>query len=417
MLKAASIPYGAVIEARLKLKVPDPDTILPVPLSQYCNRTSRNQLLPAQKAAYPVIMAGAETVLSAPTGSGKTLSFLLPAAAKLLTIPPAAAGAPHGLVVVPTRDLAQQVGEEAEALLSACGRRAVTVIGGKSTRLDTQKLAMPAELIIGTPGRLAQLVKAGQLHLENSSLLIADEADQLLDPSFWLHLKLLLRKMPATAQHVWVSATVSPALQKAATSVAAGRAVEVISAAGVPAPAKQQRSSEQNIDFVTWWCANDAAKLPVLVHLLGKPRKTRSNQRGNQPTWFGRKTIVFVETRNRVHSVARLLKERYGLEVVMLHGQLGVTTRNEAIRALERGPVTLIATDAAARGLDITGCDQVIHLDSPQDVAQLIHRSGRTGRAGKRGRAHVIATNSEKGQLRKLFTRAEISAQEHTWKS
>jgi ATP-dependent RNA helicase RhlE len=320
---------------------------------------------PIQAAAVPAILQGRDVLGVAPTGSGKTAAFLLPLLQRLLAFP--ADERPRrlrALVLAPTRELALQTGEIARTL--APELRTVLAVGGVSINPQMMALRGGAHLVVATPGRLLDLVAQRALQLGDVALLVLDEADRLLDLGFADELGPLLALLPPRRQTLLFTATLPEAVDAlAARLLHDPLRVEAAAAADADPgpPAIRQRAIE--VDTVQ--------RTPLLRHLI------------NAEGWP--RVLVFVATQYATEHVAEKL-QRAGLRAAAWHGQLSAGRRREVLADFRAGRLTvLVATDLAARGIDVTDLPVVVSHDLPRSAVDHVHRIGRTGRAGAPGLA------------------------------
>jgi len=309
-----------------------------------------------QIKAIPAGLAGQDVLAKAPTGSGKTLAFAVPIVEQLTTDSPR----PAALVLVPTRELAVQVTEELESLAPARGLRIASVYGGVPIHAQAER-AKKAHVIVATPGRLQDLVDRRLIALGAVSILVLDEADRMLDMGFKPQVDKIVRLIPSERQTMFFSATLDGAvgeLARAYTHLPARIEAEL-----------SQELSPGEIDhhFVPVTAEN---KVEKLVELLNAERGL---------------VLVFVRTKRGADRLAQKLA-RHDIQAAAMHGDKTQAAREKALARFEAGKVrTLIATDVAARGLDLSDITHVINFDPPEDDKGYIHRIGRTGRAGKNG--------------------------------
>ena len=322
---------------------------------------------PVQAAVLAADATGRDLLVSAQTGSGKTVAFGLAMAPTLLgdalAMP---AGPPRALVVAPTRELAMQVQRELAWLYAPTAAAIVTCVGGMDMRREERMLAHGAAIVVGTPGRLRDHLERGNLELDGIAAVVLDEADEMLDMGFREDLEALLDATPPTRRTLLFSATL-PRMILALAKRYTRDAVRIATTEG-DAP-------HGDIEYRAIAIApreRDHAVVNLLRH---------HDVRG---------ALVFCATREGVSHLAANLNER-GFAVVALSGELSQAERTRALTALRDGRArACVATDVAARGLDLPDLGLVIHADLPQNAEVLLHRSGRTGRAGKKGIAVVL---------------------------
>ncbi len=317
---------------------------------------------PIQALALPIALDGHDLIGQARTGTGKTLAFGIPILQRIDETPGGKRSAPRALVVVPTRELAIQVADDLRIASSRLGPRVVTVYGGRAYEPQIEALAT-ADLVVGTPGRLLDLIRQGHLDLSQVHGLVLDEADKMLDLGFLPDVEKILRLTPAQRQTMLFSATMPGEVVTLArrhlrrpTHV---RAEQHDEPALVP-------STEQHV-----FRAHQMDKIEVLARAL------QAEGRGL--------TIVFCRTKRACDQVATALTAR-GFAAAAVHGDLGQGQRERAMRAFRSGKVdVLVATDVAARGLDVDDVTHVVNFECPEDDKAYLHRTGRTGRAGRTG--------------------------------
>ncbi|MCV7052143.1 DEAD/DEAH box helicase, partial [Mycobacterium heidelbergense] len=329
-----------------------------------------------QELTLPLALAGDDVIGQARTGMGKTLAFGVPllqrvtdgTAARPLT------GTPRALVVVPTRELCMQVTDDlaaaAKYLTAEGGRRlaVVSIYGGRAYEPQIEALRSGADVVVGTPGRLLDLCQQGHLQLGGLSMLVLDEADEMLDLGFLPDIERILRQIPADRQSMLFSATMpGPIITLARTFMNQPTHIR----AEAPHSAATHDTTEQ---FV--YRAHALDKVELVSRVL------QARDRGA--------TMVFTRTKRTAQKVADELAER-GFAVGAVHGDLGQIAREKALKAFRSGDIdVLVATDVAARGIDIDDVTHVINYQCPEDEQAYVHRIGRTGRAGKTGVAVTL---------------------------
>jgi superfamily II DNA/RNA helicase len=316
-----------------------------------------------QEYAVPIGMRGADLIGQAPTGTGKTLGFGVPLLERVLAPAEGASGVPQALVVVPTRELGLQVARDIAAAGSTRGVRVLPVYGGVAYEPQTAALTRGVEIVVGTPGRLLDLAKGKQLRLDGVRSLVLDEADRMLDLGFLDDVEKILAMLPAQRQTMLFSATMPDPIVALARrfmrqpmTVHAGHDVTT-----GPSPHTEQLA----------YRTHSLNKVEVVARIL-------------QATGRGL-TMIFTRTKRAADRLCEDLDFR-GFAVAAVHGDLGQGSRERALRAFRTGKIDiLVATDVAARGLDVTGVTHVINYDCPEDADTYVHRIGRTGRAGATG--------------------------------
>ena len=311
---------------------------------------------PVQKLVIPDVLHGRDVLVKSPTGSGKTLAFAVPIVERIEATDPR----PSALVLAPTRELATQIVEEMRPLAHARALSVAAVYGGAG--IDRQsKLASRAHILVATPGRLEDLLDRGAFSLSQVKILVLDEADRMLDMGFRPPVDRIVRQLPRKRQTLFFSATLDGIVGKLARSYThEARSHEHKS------PAERRGDVRHRFVSVT-----QAGKLDVLVRELG------DRERGL--------TLVFVRTKRGADRLVKRLNA-HDIAAVAMHGNKSQAQREKALLSFETGRVdTLVATDVAARGLDIDDVTHVINFDAPDDREGYVHRIGRTGRAGRTG--------------------------------
>jgi len=317
---------------------------------------------PIQELALPIALDGQDIIGQARTGTGKTLAFGIPLIERLAGITDRVPAAPSGLVVVPTRELAIQVGDDLRMAAARCSVNVVTLYGGRAYEPQIEALAT-VDIVVGTPGRLLDLARQRHLDLSQASALVLDEADKMLDLGFLPDVERILRLIPAQRQTMLFSATMPGEVVTLARRHL--RQPTHVRAEHHDAPALVP-STEQHV-----FRAHQMDKIEVLVRVL------QAEGRGL--------TIVFCRTKRSADQVAGTLTTR-GFAAAAVHGDLGQGQRERAMRAFRSGKVdVLVATDVAARGLDVDDVTHVVNYECPEDDMAYLHRIGRTGRAGRTG--------------------------------
>jgi ATP-dependent RNA helicase RhlE len=334
-----------------------------------------HQATPIQTGAIPLILSGRDVVATAETGSGKTAAFLIPLIDRfhrqLVT-------RPAMLVIEPTRELAAQVGREFRLLARHSRLRAAVLVGGESMRRQVQEINAGAQVIIACPGRLLDHIENGKLQPDRISAVVIDEADRLLDMGFLPQVRRIMNLVPSERQTLMFSAT----MDSAATMMAGEflREPARVSIGDTPAPPPSIRQTLCPVTHLD--------KESILLELL-KRREVES-------------AIVFTRKKTGADRISRTLK-RAGVRAVAIHGDLSQSQRTAALAGFRRRTYrVLVATDLAARGLDIPGVSHVINFDLPEEPESYIHRIGRTARMGREGRAISLVTPEERISLGRI---------------
>ncbi len=337
---------------------------LPPALAQAAADQGYTAPTPVQAAAIPIVLRGQDLRAGAPTGSGKTAAFVLPLLQRWGEAPRHRNQRRlHTLVLVPTRELATQVEGAVQALAAHLPERPrlVRAIGGVSANPQMLALRGGADIVVGTPGRVLDLVRRRALRLEGLATLVLDEADRLLDLGFAEELGALLALLPARRQTLFFSATFPPAIEALADRLL--QAPERIAAAALQAPPPDIAQRAIVVDT--------GRRTPLLRHLLATEAWPR--------------LLVFVATQHACETVADKLRKA-GTAAEPLHGQLSQGKRTQVLADFKAGRVrVVVATDLAARGIDIAQLPAVLNYDLPRSPTEYVHRIGRTGRAGASG--------------------------------
>ncbi len=316
---------------------------------------------PVQALTIPDALAGRDVCGKAKTGSGKTLAFGLPL---LMRSKAAAPRRPAALVLVPTRELAVQVGEVLEPLAASVGRTLTTVYGGTDLDRQARRIAKGVDIVVATPGRLIDLVDRKVVGLGSVTMLVVDEADRMADMGFLPQVEWLLRHMPRERQTLLFSATLDSAVDQVVRRHLRDPVMHEVQA-------RQVTVEEMEHVFLK-------------VHQLDKAKVCAAIVRGSQ------KTLCFVRTKRGADRLVEDLRGE-GVRAAAIHGDLRQQMRERSLEQFTGGKLqVLVATDVAARGLDIEGVDVVIHYDPAEDHKAYLHRSGRTARAGEGGVAVTL---------------------------
>jgi superfamily II DNA/RNA helicase len=310
----------------------------------------------------PIALAGNDLIGQARTGTGKTLGFGVPLLSRLA---PSGDGLPQALVVVPTRELCVQVTEDLRRAGAKLGARLLSVYGGRSYEPQVEALKKGVDVVVGTPGRLLDLAKQGHLRLGAVQVLVLDEADEMLDLGFLPDIERIVALLPTKRQTMLFSATMPGPIVSLARRFMS-RPVHV--RAEQPQESSTVPTTRQHV-----FRAHALDKIEMLARIL------QADSRGL--------TMVFVRTKRTADKVAESLVER-GFAAAAVHGDLGQGQREQALRAFRAGKIdVLVATDVAARGIDVPNVTHVINFQCPEDEKVYLHRIGRTGRAGESGEA------------------------------
>jgi ATP-dependent RNA helicase RhlE len=329
-----------------------------------------------QELVIPEAIAGVDVLAKAPTGSGKTIAFAVP----LVERTDPKAQTPSALVLVPTRELASQVAGECAALAGPMGLRVAAVYGGAPLHAQAKR-AKGAHILIATPGRLQDLVERRMLSLSNIRTLVLDEADRMLDMGFKPQVERIVRKLPVDRQTMLFSATLDGEVGDLARSFT--KNPSRFESEGIPD--RNEADVEHRFESVT---AED--KVERLIKELEAERGL---------------ALVFVRTKRGADRLAKRLA-RHDVAAIALHGDMTQSARERALERFRSGKVkTLVATDVAARGLDLVDITHVINFDPPEDDKGYVHRVGRTGRAGRTGSGVTFVTPEQQGDVSRVAAR------------
>jgi len=338
---------------------------------------------PIQSATIPQLLAGADVVGLSQTGSGKTAAFAIPAIESV----DASLRVPQVLILCPTRELAMQVAEEvAKLALFKRGVRELPIYGGSAYDRQLRGLRDGAQIIIGTPGRLMDHLQRGSLRLDRIKMVILDEADRMLDMGFRDDIEAILKQAPAERQTVFFSATLPPPIQQLIRRYARSPVNVRIESHQMTVPAIEQ----------VYYEVDRRSKLEVLCRLIDLQNIKYA--------------LIFCATKMMVDELADHLAAR-GYSCDKLHGGISQVTRERVVAKFRRrGVEFLVATDVAARGLDVDDIEVVFNYDLPQDAEDYVHRIGRTGRAGRSGRAVTFVAGREIYKMQQImqFTKARV---------
>jgi superfamily II DNA/RNA helicase len=329
-----------------------------------------------QVRVVPEALRGADVLAKSPTGSGKTLAFALP----IVELIEPGEGAPAVLVLVPTRELASQVAEELRVVGAPKRLRVAVAYGGAPLGAQAKKLR-GAELLVATPGRLQDLVERKLVSLDRVRILVLDEADRMLDMGFKPQVDRLVRRIPRDRQTMLFSATLDGDV---------GELAHAYTRDPVRVEAELPSSRERGTVDHRF----------VAVHADGKVDALIAELNGDSDV-----ALVFVRTKRGADRLARRLKQR-GVDAAALHGDMTQSARERTLARFHGGGVrTLVATDVAARGLDLDDVTHVINFDPPEDHTGYVHRVGRTGRAGRDGSGITLVTPEQQADVSRVASR------------
>jgi superfamily II DNA/RNA helicase len=344
---------------------------------------------PIQAEAIPVVMAGQDIMASAQTGTGKTAAFILPALHRIAEPSAVRSKGPRVLVLTPTRELAQQVSDAATKYGKNMRVKVVSILGGMPYPLQNKLLSNSVDILVATPGRLIDHIERGRIDFSRLEMLVMDEADRMLDMGFIDDVERIAAATPDTRQTLLFSATLDGVIGNLAQRLLKSpKRISVASA----------KARHENIEQRLMYVDDMAHKNRLLDHIL---RDADLNQ-----------AIVFTATKRDADALADNLSAQ-GHAVGALHGDMSQRERNRTLVNLRRGTLRiLIATDVAARGIDVAGISHVINFDLPKFAEDYVHRIGRTGRGSASGIAVSFASNRDAMHLKKIeqFTGQRIDA-------
>jgi ATP-dependent RNA helicase DeaD len=362
---------------------------LAAPLAQALAAKGYQTLTAVQEAVLQPGVAGRDVLVSAQTGSGKTVAFGLAIAPELLAGQDRLlyADVPGALIIAPTRELALQVARELDWLYADAGAKIATCVGGMDYRTEKRALERGAHIVVGTPGRLRDHIERRSLDLSGLRAAVLDEADEMLDLGFREDLEFILQAAPETRRTLMFSATVPKEIAALAEDFQRD-ALRIVA----------QGEAKQHVD--------------IEYRALSVALRDREHAIFNALRFYEAQTaIVFCKTRANVNHLMARMGNR-GFQVVALSGELSQQERTNALTALRNGRARVcIATDVAARGIDLPGLELVIHADLPSNSEVLLHRSGRTGRAGQKGVSALIVVPSEFRKAQRLLQGAKVVAE------
>lgn len=338
---------------------------------------------PVQSAVYPSVFRGEDLIACAQTGTGKTIAFLLPLMQRMLTQPPPANRATRVLILAPTRELAVQIEEEFQGLAYHTPLSGAAVYGGVGMGPQDRALKGRVDVIVATPGRLIDHMRSG-VGFDKLDVLILDEADRMLDMGFWPDVRRIVSSLPVERQTLFFSATTSPDVMKAATQI-------------MRDPKMVRIGGQTGL----------ASTITHVGHVM--PREEKAEWLAGFLRRAEGTTIVFVRTKRWADRLARRL-DTGRLRVAALHADRSQAQRTAAMEGFKSGRYgVLVATDIAARGLDIESVGQVVNYEVPTSVDAYVHRVGRTGRAEATGTAVTLVTPEEMDSVRDIEKALDVT--------
>ncbi|MGA1872145.1 MAG: DEAD/DEAH box helicase [Thermoplasmatota archaeon] len=343
-------------------------------LLKQISRMGYTETTPIQSRSIPMIMEGKDLLGQAQTGTGKTAAFAVPIIQKLLGLPQ---GSTRVLVVAPTRELAEQIHTSFEDLGRASGIRSTTVYGGVGMGPQIRKLRSRPDVVVACPGRLLDHLRNGTIDLSEVDTLVLDEADRMLDMGFIHDIRRIMNALPEDRQTLLFSATLTKEIRKLASEfMSEPQSVDI----GHSAPVETVSHAIYPVSH--------HLKTGLLIELL---RRTDAGS-----------VIVFTRTKHRANKVGGHLRKA-GFRAASLQGNLSQTRRQEALDGFRKGSYqVLVATDIAARGIDISTISHVINYDMPDTADAYTHRIGRTGRVERSGEAFTLVTREDKTMVRTI---------------
>ncbi len=330
---------------------------------------------PIQSATIPAALGGRDILGSAETGTGKTAAFLLPLLQKLINTP--RTREPRALVLVPTRELALQVAEQAQTLSHNTGLRVATVYGGVGYGPQEQALRKGADVVIATPGRLIDHLEKRNVNFLSLQALVLDEADRMLDIGFLPDIRRIMRQLPKERQTFLFSATLQP-IVALAREVTRGDAMRV----------EVEKTVTPDTIKHALYPVPEHMKFQLLKRLLDDDQMDS--------------VLIFARTKHRADRIVRDL-QRAKVQAAVIHGNRSQSQRIAALEAFKRGRMrVLVATDIAARGIDVEGISHVVNYDMPMQAEDYVHRIGRTGRAQAIGEAYTLVTPADERMVNRI---------------
>lgn len=359
------------------------DLGLSIPIVKALAREGINHPFPIQASAIPEALQGRDILGRGPTGSGKTFTFGLPIIESLQR-GASAPQKPRALILVPTRELATQVRQRLEPIANAAGQRVLEVVGGVKIARHITALARPVDILVATPGRAQDLLNQHYLDFQKIQTVVLDEADQMADMGFLPQITKLFNQLPPDCQHLLFSATLDSDVQVLVDRFMNDPAIH---------------STGEAI-----------ASVNSMKHLLAVfTDRDERNAAVIDLGHLGVRTVMFLRTKYAVDRQVKKLT-RSGIKAVGLHGKKGQSTREKALEAFSSGDApVLVATDIAARGIDVKDVELVVHVDPPAEHKAYVHRAGRTARAGATGTVVTLTFEDIKDDTLKMMKKAGVN--------
>ena len=337
------------------------------------------QPTPIQAQSIPVLLEGYDLLGTAQTGTGKTAAFTIPIIQNILDAPSERRRSIKALVVTPTRELALQVAENAKRYSSGTSLRTAVIFGGVGANPQIDQLKRGVDILVATPGRLLDLQSQGYIDLRNLTHFVLDEADQMLDMGFIHDIKKLLRLIPAKRQSLFFSATMPKTIMELSGQILKPNYKQVRIAVEKP--------TAERVSQCVYYISK-SEKPSLLIHLL------KEELEGS--------VLVFGRTKHGCDKVVRILDKK-GISAAAIHGNKSQNARQKALKGFKEGRVrVLVATDIAARGIDISGLEHVVNYELPNISETYVHRIGRTGRADASGSSISFCAADERGYLKDI---------------
>ncbi len=360
------------------------------PILKALNECGYTAPTPIQAQSIPKVLAGQDLIASAQTGTGKTAAFVLPILQRLSAPCPGKKRGPRALVLTPTRELAEQITQSACVYGKYLRVKSTTIVGGMPYHKQLRALSQSPALVIATPGRLLDHLERGRINLSGLELLVLDEADRMLDMGFIEDVEKITHSAPRGRQTLLFAATPNNTIIKLAQ-----RILKNPERVEIAAPKTTHEDIEQRLHVAD----NLAHKHRMLKHLIADPDMT--------------KAIIFSATKKDADNLARELYAQ-GHAAAALHGDMNQSARNRTMGNMRRGKIRLlVATDVAARGIDVAGISHIINFDLPKCAEDYVHRIGRTGRAGASGIAISFASSKDFDELSRIERYIGESLPEH----
>ena len=348
------------------------------PIQRAIEEEGYTEPTPIQAQAIPVVLAGSDLMAAAQTGTGKTAAFTLPMLQRIYAHKHSGKRRVRALVLTPTRELAAQVHASVKTYGRHLGLRSVEIYGGVNIYPQTKALRGGVDIVVATPGRLLDHLNQGHIDLGCVETLVLDEADRMLDMGFIHDIKKIIAKLPHHRQTLLFSATFSPEIKRLSQTIL--RDPELIAVAADNTTAERIKQTVHPVD--------KAKKADLLSFLIG------------DKNW--KQVLVFTRTKHGADKLSRRLSAD-GLPATSIHGNKTQAARMKALKAFKEGRVrVLVATDVAARGIDIDRLGQVVNFDLPEVAEDYVHRIGRTGRAGNAGEACSLVSIDERHLLQRI---------------